>query len=235
MDNIIAEHFKTAETAKLFLSFASRPSFSYDPHTKTLFFYDEIVYKHESKCFDFDGWIDLPVDGHGLYQNNRQEGLWIYHGIIIPTKILLFYHNGRKEGPYLRIYPNGQLEVIGHFKNDWKNGEWNYWSENGKLIKRIIYQDNENIKTIEKFQVMGHPGYELLHYQNGKREGPYIFHQDNFTQEGQYLNDKKNGIWKRTYQKTGELIIDHYQNDKLISSKTTTIFRNKVFSSFFGS
>ena len=40
-------------------------------------------------------------------------------------------------------YENGQLKLKGNYKDDKRNGFWEYYDENGRLTKRENYKDGE--------------------------------------------------------------------------------------------
>lgn len=52
-----------------------------------------------------------------------------------------------KHGPYFKYYKSGKLQIAGNYKDGKKNGEWKYYSENGKLEKIEHYQKGELKKT----------------------------------------------------------------------------------------
>ena len=76
---------------------------------------------------------------------------------------------------------NGNVEIIGNYKNGEREGEWKDYYENGKLA--II--DN---------------------YKNGKREGEWKFYHENgkLGGIGNYKNGKQEGEWKY-YHENGKL------------------------------
>jgi len=45
------------------------------------------------------------------------------------------------DGNYFEYHQNGKIKVKGYFRYRLKLGEWNYWTEDGKLEKTILYND----------------------------------------------------------------------------------------------
>jgi antitoxin component YwqK of YwqJK toxin-antitoxin module len=87
---------------------------------------------------------------------------------LVPRKIIRYHCNGAKEaeftlyqmhpiGKYSTWYPNGQPKEIGQYYDTtaanklkgfnnkiwFKQGEWRYYAENGKLIRTVIYKDGD--------------------------------------------------------------------------------------------
>ena len=67
-------------------------------------------------------------------------------------KIVGFYDGeGSNEVIVKRVhyYENGQLKKVESSVDYILNGDYKEWSEDGKLIKHLIYKDDEVIKTIK--------------------------------------------------------------------------------------
>jgi len=93
---------------------------------------------------------------------------------------------GKWDGLHERFYcTTGKPRYHGNYKNNLKEGLWNYWTENGylskqtqylhdKLIKEIIYKENKVAKTILYTKVVTresidyYKGYTI--YSDGRRE-----------------------------------------------------------------
>ncbi|WP_109830105.1 DUF3352 domain-containing protein [Reichenbachiella versicolor] len=51
--------------------------------------------------------------------------------------------NGKKHGAFYEFYPNGDIKIIGKYKNDLKEGTWKHYDENGKLIEKVKYRKGQ--------------------------------------------------------------------------------------------
>ena len=51
--------------------------------------------------------------------------------------------NGKKEGPWVYYYSNGQLSYKGTFKDGKKDGTWIECHRNGQLRLKVTYKDGE--------------------------------------------------------------------------------------------
>lgn len=50
------------------------------------------------------------------------------------------YAEGRRNGPAKYYYMNGVLKEEGSFENDYEEGEWKFYDEQGKFIERVSYE-----------------------------------------------------------------------------------------------
>ena len=77
----------------------------------------------------------------------------------IKEKYTFFYNNGvRKakgeylenirDGVYKKYYISGNTEIEGNYKLGKKDGEWVFYSEDGSIIKTILYEDGEIVEEI---------------------------------------------------------------------------------------
>ena len=48
-------------------------------------------------------------------------------------------------GTYKTWYDNGQKQLVGQYENNFQVGEWLFYNQNGKLIRKMIYDKNGNI------------------------------------------------------------------------------------------
>jgi antitoxin component YwqK of YwqJK toxin-antitoxin module len=62
-------------------------------------------------------------------------------------KVLSNYVNYELTGEYIENYPSGSVKEKGIYKNGKKNGIFEYYDTEGKLIKRIIYYNNDVCKA----------------------------------------------------------------------------------------
>ena len=60
------------------------------------------------------------------------------------------YKNGKQEGEWKNYYENGKLAAIENYKNGKKEGEWKYYRKNGKL-KKIGNYKNGKLVSVQDF------------------------------------------------------------------------------------
>ena len=81
--------------------------------------------------------------------------------------------DGKKEGPWVFYFANGQLWRKGAYKDGKQEGPWVFYSDNGQLYRKGVYKDGKH----EGPWVSYHDNGQLWRkgaYKNGKQEGPHI-------------------------------------------------------------
>lgn len=81
--------------------------------------------------------------------------------------------DGRKQGEWIKKYPNGNIQYQGVFKDDHPVGKF------------IRYNENSSLQTV------------LIHSDDGKTAEAIHYHTDGvIASKGKYVNQKKEGTWK---------------------------------------
>lgn len=109
-----------------------------------------------------------------------------------PDTINITDVNGRKQGHWIRRYPDSTIMYDGFFKNDKPIGEFRRYTEDGKLKSLMIHKEG-----VDEVRVT-------------------FFHPNGFiAAEGVYINQKKEGKWRLYSQRTDKYLIceEFYKND----------------------
>jgi antitoxin component YwqK of YwqJK toxin-antitoxin module len=106
------------------------------------------------------------------------------------------FKNGKKEGPWVIYWDNGQLWKKGNYRNGKEEGPWVIYWDNGQLLGKN-------------------------NYRNGKEEGPHVSYWDNgqLGYKGNHKNGLKEGPWV-AYNKDGTVRKDNtgtYKDGRKIS------------------
>jgi antitoxin component YwqK of YwqJK toxin-antitoxin module len=124
--------------------------------------------------------------------------------------------DGKKQGHWIKKYPNGNVMYDGFFRNDKPTGEF-----------RRYYEDN-TLKSLLVFDADGAEANAILYYPNGfiasrgkyvnqLKEGKWQFFspssKDKIVGEEEYLNNKKNGLSVTFYADSTIAEKVHYKND----------------------
>ena len=90
--------------------------------------------------------------------------------------------NGKKDGPWVSYYENGQLQSRGTFKDGKKEGPAVGYHDNGQLLIKGTYKDD-------------------------KRDGPFVSYHFNgkLRSKGTYKNGEKVGDWIESERKYSEI------------------------------
>lgn len=88
-------------------------------------------------------------------------------------------------------YVNGVKVSAGKVKHYRKQGTWQYWNQNGRLVKTVTYKDD-------------------------RMEGPFIeyYENGNVKEQGNYIAGKKNGEWNKWYADKTRKSQLFFTNDK---------------------
>ena len=98
---------------------------------------------------------------------------------------------------FIANYINGNVAIIGNYKNGKQEGEWKLYRENGKLAA-------------------------IENYKNGKKEGEWKFYHKNGKLKiiGNYKNGKLEGEWKYYYENgTLEAIVNYKNGERNFYSR----------------
>lgn len=180
----------------------------------------------------------------GTYLNGEENGLFKEYSE--DGKLDFEYHmkSGEFNGSFKVYYETGILKKSGNFLNGKKNGSFIEYDEAENIIATYTMR-NDQLDGIFYYYTKGKITKEE-EYKNGILQGLYkeFLYDENDTlilkQEGQYINEQKNGLWQLFYVKDGEnrllrseiflngvkngkfqdvsgdsLIIGSYKNDKL--------------------
>lgn len=147
--------------------------------------------------------------------------------------------NGILEGHYESYFESGNIYMLGNYKNNFRNGEWEIWNSKGDKFIRNFRNDTLHGSTREVRHdgsvVFGEyfDGKELgqwitknkdsivtmiTTYDNGQLNGPVseFYQTGNIYVEGLFLNGQKTGEWKIYGPKGSIDTVEVYENDRLI-------------------
>ena len=120
----------------------------------------------------------------GKMDGKNKKGEWLYYqknSKNIMTKE--FYVEGKLEGLKTTYYKNNKVTQIINYKDGLKEGEDNYYSLEGVLLKKLYYVNDQL--------------HDKAFYYDA--DGVVII-------EGNYKNGKKHGVWK--HYKNGKIILE---------------------------
>ena len=146
----------------------------------------------------------LKVGEGIILRNGLYEGSWKYFYATGELKAEGEYLNGEKSGIWKYYYLEGNLEQKGNFKKSLASGEWSWYFPNGEL-KRLEYyrkgrEDGESIEYDNKGKIIN-KGVYLDGLKTGKWFLTIGDHEDN----GEFIDDEKNGIWTSYYKDNEQL------------------------------
>ena len=79
----------------------------------------------------------------GTMRNGKREGPWIQYWDNGQLRLKGIYKDGRGNGLFSRYWENGQLSWKGSFKDGKRNGSWVSYFEDGQLMRKGTYKNGE--------------------------------------------------------------------------------------------
>lgn len=126
---------------------------------------------------------------------------------LIVAPLLLFSQNltdtaGKKQGPWVKKYPNGKIMYEGTFKDDRPVGIFKRYTEEGVLLSELTYTSGKDEATAVFYYSDGLKAAEGR-YVSRSKEGPWKFWSATqphyLISEENYLNDIRHGLSVKFY------------------------------------
>lgn len=125
------------------------------------------------------------------------------------------YVNGTLNGNKTWYSTDGNIVLIENYVNDKIEGEQKTFYENGN-IKSIVNYKWGKIESAQAFDKNNKTIYQEK-FENGNGTWKYFWENGNILEEGQYVNWKKDGVWKK-YKKNGTIdTTTTYKNGSVVS------------------
>jgi antitoxin component YwqK of YwqJK toxin-antitoxin module len=146
---------------------------------------------------------------------NLKQGMWITYdasGQIIIEKGQ--YINNKKEGVWIRNYPNGNRKHEITFKNGIANGPAKFFFDNGQLWESGTWVVNKWVGEYVFYHPNGQKAYDWHYNTQGKRTGTQKYFHSNgkLKYTGNWDNGKTVGSLK-VYDEEGKLIAERVYED----------------------
>ncbi|SFT36322.1 Antitoxin component YwqK of the YwqJK toxin-antitoxin module [Lishizhenia tianjinensis] len=198
--------FKNGEQHGFFVEYRGDGSKESEYNVKDGVLNGSIKSYYENSKLEKEGFM-LNGKEHGNFKEYTEEGV---------LELVYNKKNGEFDGSFKVYYENGQLKRIGAFANGVESGEFKEYNEEGKLEYHYFKKNGVNEGKFYEYE----DGKLILesNYKNDQLHGEYVnyFYNDEgeigYKLTGDYLYDKKNGLWK------GE--IKEGEEFRLLESKT---------------
>ncbi|MBE0674981.1 MAG: hypothetical protein IH591_10000 [Bacteroidales bacterium] len=111
--------------------------------------------------------------------------------------------SGKKQGHWIKKYPDGTIQYDGYFKNDNPIGEFKRFYESGVIKSLMFHQEGSSEVPVKFFHPNGFKAAEGV-YINQKKEGKWLFFSEKTENymicEEYYRNDLRNGNSVKLYK-----------------------------------
>ncbi|MFT3737351.1 MAG: toxin-antitoxin system YwqK family antitoxin [Breznakibacter sp.] len=152
---------------------------------------------------------------------NLKQGLWITFDASGKQIVEQGnYINNKKEGTWIRKYPNGNTKHEITFKNGMANGDAKFYFENGSLWETGTWVIDHWVGPYQFYHPNGQKAYDWNYNNLGKRNGPQKYYHDNgkLKYSGTWQNGKTVGNMQ-VFDEKGVLISERvYENGKFETS-----------------
>ena len=84
----------------------------------------------------------------GSFRNGKKDGPWVSYWKNGQLLLKSIYENGFSNGPYVSYHATGQLNSKGTYKNGKQDGPWVYYKKDGTVdkISTGTYKDGVKVK-----------------------------------------------------------------------------------------
>ena len=112
--------------------------------------------------------------------------------------------NGLKQGKWVKMWDNGIVKYKGFFKNDKPTGTFIYFYPSGEKKATVTFSDD------------GVKAHNISLHENGKKMA-----------EGNFVNQKKVGVWKYFSDVDEKLVSEEHYKDGLLDGESITYYPDK--------
>ena len=189
----------------------------------------DVVYRDYTRYHDWNGV--LHVENHDCFYEADNNSLMVYtqDRTYKNFYVIFDYKNGISERIKEIWHSYDQVYIIKKFKNELETDLWIWFDKDGaeiesvKYIEGIMFKPNEEKPYTGEFTFPEEPN-TIYNYLDGIKHGEMIKKNDvgEIISTGQYLNNKKDGVWK------SENYVCHYKNGEQLGMDTTFYDNGKV-------
>lgn len=162
---------------------------------------------------------------NGIHREYNTKGQIISGGVFKDGILLekgITDSEGNKQGFWILYYKSGEKRAEGEYLDGKRIGEWLFYYDSGEIEQKGFYNAGEynrewkwtfkngSTKRIENYINGVEHGYFVEYdnkknvllkglYNNGLREGDWIYHVNDHKEEGNYISGQKNNVWIHTF------------------------------------
>ena len=103
------------------------------------------------------------------------------------------FKDGKKDGPWVVYWDNGQLSTKGTYKDGKLDGPWVVYWDNGQLMSKGTYRDGKEDGPYVFYYDNGQLSTKGT-FKDGKKDGPWVYYHDNGTVDEKFTGTYKDGV-----------------------------------------
>ncbi len=135
----------------------------------------------------------------GKYDSlNREVGEWKYYFPSGAVRAVGGFSNGKKIGEWKYYFENGKLEQTGKYENNIITGKWLWYYSNGTVLREEYYRKGKLDGHYIENDSLGNVVLEG-DFTDGLKQGKWFRFINDHKEEGEYVDDERNGIWLFTH------------------------------------
>jgi uncharacterized protein len=178
----------------------------------------------DTLCYTKEFWMNDSLHSHMIKNGNGTKTLYFPNGRI---KEIYNYKEGLRDGPCEDWSINGYILLKGNFRQERKDGEWNFYYYTGELEKTSHYK-NGLLEGAYTYYYDNKVVNVSGNYHLGKKEGKWIWYTNKGgkDQEGTFVNDLQDGPWIYYYP-TGQVSYNAFYKLGKKENKWEYFYANK--------
>lgn len=159
------------------------------------------------------------VDGKLVYRGDSTVPFTGIFGYVSLDKVQFYesYVNGLLDGETVWFSDKGVKMVSEFYKKSKLHGEQRTYFENGRL-KSIVKYDEGRVTAVVCYDRNGKEKYKA-NFKDGTGHWKYFWSNGNLFEEGNYVNYKKDGVWKKYTPKGNIDSIYEYKNGRIVKQQ----------------
>jgi antitoxin component YwqK of YwqJK toxin-antitoxin module len=153
-----------------------------------------------------------------FYKNDVLDGWYVLYSNNGRIEMEQIFVNGKLDGFKKTYYPNGKNQEEGFYKNDKRHGAAKWFFEDGKISLEYNYVDGKLEGLQRSFHKNGNLNSET-NYRDNLMNGKHIEYFEDGQKvkiKGEYLNDKKNGVWQEFDENEKLIKSERWKEDQLV-------------------
>jgi antitoxin component YwqK of YwqJK toxin-antitoxin module len=95
------------------------------------------------------------------------------------TAIIESHQNGKFNGYYKSFFPKNKIKLSGQYVDDKMTGSWYKFDENGALVEKVTFWENEENGPFKEFYPSGQVRVSGNYKNGNKEDGPLYFYAEN--------------------------------------------------------
>ena len=187
------------------------------------------------------------IKSEGNRKNFELDSIWTFYNDTAKVVLQISYLEGKKNG--LRITYHEKERIEENFVDDLKQGQTNYYFNDGRIRQVVYYVDGLEEGTAKEFSKADGRVIKLIYYKKGfisdmeyinRMDGAglkqgvwkYFYNNGNLKLEGEYKNGVEHGYFKE-YTEDGNLILTSKYIDGILQEDVSELVKLDIKKEYY--